>query len=388
MTPPLFRGTRKVFKCTKSSVLLCVMASPYPIFGLAAQALRADSEDAAATKSLAWGGDRCGNFLELLPPSPFDPSPFVLTAAKFLMEPRPTETEECLLATALAVTLLMQELADLVEEHWPLAEATEIVVSLLGGTSSDFRHLEARASVFYLLDRAISCPSRVRVKSPAGVGLMLRVFPFRDHVSDQIRHFGTTHCGYLGRRGIDVEAIAAGLLANRSKILVADVGAAFGHCLLPLLVDPRVEALFVEASRSLRDLIFKSVSDMGAVGRVRIMPAWASLAGHTPGLLDVVNDEGHRSRGRQTGDPEVLLADAEAASAYPATLADVVGQAHVDLLLLYPLELCRAMSDPDVTKRPLRCAGRVAETRGVPSDLSDHNHCAFLDCQVVELGSA
>lgn len=344
--------------------------SRWPIFGLASQALRVEAQ-LTGLYVISVGTEKCGAFLESVPVLPLDVDALVLSAVRFLDMPM-SDGPRCHLAAALAVSVLIQEAPKHVQFM-----ATRTVASLL--TLAGRGEPAPRAAIFFLLDRALSCPSQVEVRSSAGRRFAMHVFPFRDHISDQIRFFRDNHCGVQSRTGVGLERELASLLAvaERGQLLVADIGAGFGQCLLPLLLEPRVEAIAVEASRRLRQLMAKSFEANGVSSRVKIVPAFVTLNDSERGLVDLVHDAGHFTVGGRDALMErgsaALPPIHEQSSAYYTSLPALLGSSRVDLLLISQRVLCRGMEA--ASGPPVRC-GRRLDTPDPSGEM-----CAFLDCK-------
>lgn len=349
-----------------------IINSDYPIMGLMAQGLRMDAID-MGPQALAWGGNKCGVFLET-PQIPFDPSHFYRSAVEFLEEPNLVGTT-CRLATALAVALLLQEatLETSVRDKGIL-----IVVSLLSSLESP--NPARQAVVYYLLDRLLHCQSRVTVISTHRTAVDMFVFPYREHVSDRVRFFKDPHCGVHSTKGIDIEAIANDLLLSRPEIVIADIGAAFGQCLLPILKNRRVKALFVEASRVIRELIARSVEALGASDRALIAPFFVSeLPEDSLHVADFYIPNGHETAGEilpfQIDSNQFFKAEVATANvrSIPAVLGTVQ---HIDLLMICPGILCKAVTNARSKGLPIQCAKKLTEGS------TSYNFCAFIDCNV------
>merc|ERR1712232_290258 len=83
-------------------------------------------------------------------------------------------------------------------------------------------------------------------------------------------------CGIEDRCGIRLETAVSQILQSQiGRVTVAEVGPAFGHCIIPLLLlASRVTGVAVEVSRKFRQLLAKSVADNNLTDRMKIVPAF------------------------------------------------------------------------------------------------------------------
>mmetsp|Transcript_3383 Transcript_3383/g.11356 ORF Transcript_3383/g.11356 Transcript_3383/m.11356 type:complete len:527 (-) Transcript_3383:550-2130(-) len=367
-----------------------VVVSEWPMLGLAAQVLRLEAQ-ALPGLSRGLGSGRCARFLGAIPEAPFAPEPLLHAAVEHLDSGLlAASSSDCALASALALAVLVQGA--------PAAQATAaagFVASLLDKAETSPRTASLRAALFFLLDRAFACASRVEVRSGAGRHFVMHLPSHREHVADRIRLFRNSHCGVEHHTGLHLEEEALVLARARpdtARVLV-EVGPGLGGCFLPLLLLAPpwhfARAVAFEPARPVAELLARAVEGLPASSssaEVHIVPELVTVDA-SPGEARAMSyDLGHITAPLDAAAPAALPAEmpGRGASALPAAVQErvpvsslhealrLLGIGHVDLLLLYPEPLCAAI---EANTLPLVSCQRRLGRRAF-------GHCAFVGCAV------
>eukprot|EP00928_Gymnodinium_smaydae_P082512 TRINITY_DN65851_c0_g1_i1.p1 TRINITY_DN65851_c0_g1~~TRINITY_DN65851_c0_g1_i1.p1 ORF type:complete len:519 (+),score=42.92 TRINITY_DN65851_c0_g1_i1:81-1637(+) len=365
--------------------------SDWPILALATQVQRLQADPFVATTTHA-----CDLFVESTLAQPLGSEGSWLPALQFLGTHFSNETR-CHVATALGLAVVIQGAPrDLA------LRGTGIVAAFLASTENP--PAAALSAIFYLLDRVLACPGHVRFRSKMGHRFSLHVFPRRETHSDGIRLHGDGHCSLETYFRISIEEKVKELLLSKAgRITIAEVGPAFGQCIVPaLLLDKRVSGILIEPSRNLRQLLAKTLADNRIDSRVRVVPAFVTSGSSEQHVVDVAHKE---FQSFVTPGEHVYVKGAVYAGAAPTSAAATMhlfgsavyeretaramslpaalGTLYVDLLLLFPWTLCVAIHK--ALDESIRCARTVAirEDMVAKTYVSDIGPgCIFADCTI------